>query len=78
MNTIKTILKELKPEVDFENHDDFIESFLLDSLDIIQLTFKIEEEFSVTINDQEIIPENFTSFQKIGELVERAQKEENQ
>ena len=74
----RKILKQFKPEIDFDSHDDFIESFSLDSLDIIQLTATIEEKFSVTINDQEMIPENFVNFQKISELIERAKKEKSQ
>ena len=78
MIEIRKILKQFKPEIDFDSHDDFIESFSLDSLDIIQLTATIEEKFSVTINDQEMIPENFVNFQKISELIERAKKEKSQ
>ena len=75
MIAVKKMLEEFKPEVNFENHDDFIEAALLDSLDIIQLTAKIENDFSLTIPDHDMIPENFMNFQKICELIDRAKKE---
>lgn len=77
MIEIRKILKEFKPEVDFENHDDFIEAALLDSLDIIQLTAKIENDFSLKILDRDMVPENFVNFQKICELIDRTQQESN-
>lgn len=43
---------------------------LLDSVSILRLVGFLEDEFSVVIEDQELIPENFGSVNRIVEFVE--------
>ena len=44
---------------------------LLDSFDMVNLVTDIEEEFSIELDPEDILPENFASLQKIQELVEK-------
>ena len=41
------ILKGLKPGVDFENEKNLIEDRLLDSLDVMNLTVELNDEFDI-------------------------------
>ena len=71
MNEIYELLKEVRPENDFENSSDFIEDALLDSFDIITLIDMLQEKYSILIDGLEIVPENFCSAEAIKALVDR-------
>ncbi len=72
---ILEILKEIKPEADFENCDDFIAASLLDSYEIVELVEALEDNFGVFIDGMEILPENFKSVDTIKALIERSDKQ---
>ena len=64
-------MKKIRPDSDFENSKDFIEDFLLDSFDIVNLSGELEKTFSIRITGDDIIPENFISVTSISGMVER-------
>lgn len=72
MEAIYDILKDLRPEFDFTDSDDFIEDGYLDSFDIISLVSELEEKYSVKIDGLDIIPENFGSVNAIAELIKKS------
>jgi acyl carrier protein len=43
----------------------------LDSLSIIRLVSYLEEEFSISVADEDLVPENFQTLNQINELIER-------
>ena len=59
------ILTDIRPEFDFGNSTDFISEGLLDSFDIIQLVTALDDEFSVSIDGGDILPENFATIDSI-------------
>ena len=71
MNEILDILKTIKPEIDFENSNNFIDNGLLDSLNIITLISKLEENYSIKINPEDIDPDNFNSIISIKKLIDK-------
>ena len=71
MDRLLEILYEIRPEVDFINSSDLIEKRLLDSLDIVVLVSDIEEVFGITIDVNDIVPENFDNLAAIINLIER-------
>lgn len=75
MEELVKILKEIKPEVNFEEEDNLIENEILDSLDIVTLVSAINREFDIQIPINEIIPENFNSAQAIYKLIEKIEEE---
>ena len=65
------ILIDTRPEFDFEKENDgFITKGLLDSFDIISLVSDFEEEFTVSIPGEKVLPENFDSVESIMGLLE--------
>jgi acyl carrier protein len=42
---------------------------LIDSLGILEVVTFVESEFSVTVSDEDLLPENFGSVQNIAEFV---------
>jgi acyl carrier protein len=51
--------------------DNLIEKGLLDSLAILKVVTFCEEEFGVTIPDQDVLPDNMETVRAIAALVER-------
>jgi D-alanine--poly(phosphoribitol) ligase subunit 2 len=71
MNELLTILRDLHPDVDFEQADDLVDSGILDSFDIISLIAEIDQQFDVRIPAEEIVPENFNSAMALHALIVR-------
>ncbi|MEZ2415487.1 acyl carrier protein [Muriicola sp. E247] len=66
---ILEILSEIRPEFDFENSTDFIGEGMLDSFDIVSLVASLDEEFGISIDGTEILPENFSDVDSIYHLL---------
>lgn len=73
-NEIMDMLKELKPEEDFEDSGAFIDEELLDSFDVITLISMIEEKYGVSVDGLDIVPENFQNIDAMIKLVEKSRK----
>lgn len=69
MDRIYKILNELRPEFDFHTSEDFIGDGFLDSFDAVALIDMLEEEFSISIDGLDIVPENFVSIETIKNLL---------
>ena len=63
-------LTELRPEYDFTQQVDFIESGMLDSLDIVALIDFISETFGVNIPGNKIKSVSFRSIDAIVSLID--------
>ena len=55
--------------------DPLLESGVLDSLGITDLVSFLEEEFSVSISLQHLVPQNFATIQTISKLLEECRVE---
>lgn len=65
------ILKEIRPEFDFETSTNFVEDGYLDSFDVVTVVSEIEDKFHVLINGLEVLPENFESIEAICNLIRK-------
>ena len=69
-NKIINILNEIRPEFDFsEPIEDFTKAGMLDSFDMITLVTSLDEEFGISIDGIDILPENFSSLSGIMDLL---------
>ena len=68
------ILKEIRPEFEFEGVENFFEEGMLDSFDLMTLVATLEERFSIKIDGTDILPENFMNVDAIAALIERSAK----
>jgi acyl carrier protein len=50
--------------------DPLLQSGIIDSLGVLDVVTFIEEEFKVTVDDQDLTPENFQSISQIAAFVE--------
>lgn len=71
METIVSLLEELKSGVDFTSRTDLVDSRVLDSLTILALVSDLEDAFDITIPAVEIVPQNFNSVAGILAMVDR-------
>ena len=63
------ILTDIRPEFDFNNDVNFIDQGMLDSFDIVSLVVGLDNEFGISIDGMDIVPDNFASVDKISELL---------
>ncbi|MCI8963345.1 MAG: acyl carrier protein [Eubacterium sp.] len=72
---VLSILKEIRPEFDFEESDNFVEDGYLDSFDIVTLVSELETAFDVVIDGLDVLPENFGTVRDICNMVNKSREE---
>jgi len=70
-NKVILLLSEIRSEFDFNQEVDFIESGMLDSFDIVSLVTSLDEEFGISINGTDILPDNFCTIDAIIQLLSK-------
>ena len=69
------LLKEIRPDVDFENEKKLIDNGVLDSFDIISTVQEMNDAFGVEIDVEDLEPANFNTVEAMMELIEKLQSE---
>lgn len=69
MEQLMNILRELRPDVDFEREEALIDDGILGSFDITALVNELMDEFDIEISMADLEPENFNSAQAIYDYV---------
>lgn len=69
------ILREQRPDVDFEAEKALIDDEILDSFDIVSLVSELNDNFGIAINVDDLLPENFNSADAMLELIMKLQEE---
>ncbi len=75
MEKLMKILKDLRPEVDFEKEDKLIDNGIIDSFDLVALVGEINEVFGVEVEFEDMEPENFNSAENIYKMICRLENE---
>ena len=65
------VLNDLRPEFDFSQAVNFVEEGMLDSFDVINLVTTLDEEFGISIDGTDVLPENFSSIDAIERLLKK-------
>lgn len=68
MERLKEILDEIL-DAGYEDCDDYIEAGVMDSLQVMDLVEALESEYDVEISGRDILPENFSSMDKIQHML---------
>jgi acyl carrier protein len=66
------ILSKIQPDFDFSQDLNFIEEGMIDSFDMINLVTELDEEFGISIDGVDIIPENFSTINAIVLLLNKS------
>ena len=75
MEKLYEILEEIRPDVDFRNVNTLVTDGYIDSFDIVTIIASIEDEFSVEIPVDSMLPENFDSVENILKLINASKGE---
>lgn len=75
MEKLMEILKELRPDVDFENCTTLIDDGILDSFDLVSLIGELVDAYDIEISFDDIEPENFNSAESILALIQKLEAE---
>ncbi len=70
-----TLLKRVRPDVDFENEEALIDDEILSSFDVISIVSELNNEYSIEIQVDDLLPENFNSVDAILSLIEEMENE---
>ncbi|MCD7844577.1 MAG: acyl carrier protein [Oscillospiraceae bacterium] len=70
MEDLMEILRELRPDVNFEQETALIDDGVLGSFDITALVNEIMDVFGVSISMADLEPENFNSAQAMWEYIQ--------
>jgi acyl carrier protein len=60
-----------KPYKDFDDDDSFIERGIIDSTAVMELVAFLEQRYRIKLQDQELIPDNFDSINRLAQFVAR-------
>lgn len=71
MEKLIELLKEINNQIDYEKEQNLISDSLFSSFDILQCISLIEDYYDLEIPANEIQNENFSSAQKIYEMINR-------
>ena len=71
MDSILKLLTEIRPDSNFVESGNFIEDYLFDSFDIMELTVLLEKKYEIRIDISDIIPENYKDIPSIIAMVTR-------
>lgn len=71
---IYALLEGIRPEFDFKDSDNFVEDGFLDSFDVVTLIAEIEQQFDVSVDGMDVMPENFETVATICELIRQSNK----
>lgn len=77
MEKLMKILKDIRPDVDFENEKALIDDGYLDSFDVVSIISALDDEFGVQVRINELDPENFNSVDVIWKLVQELKAKQN-
>jgi acyl carrier protein len=55
----------------YTDEDSFLEEGIVDSVGVMELVAFVEEHFDVSVEDHEIIPDNFDSIAKLSAYIRR-------
>jgi acyl carrier protein len=59
---------------DLQGETSFLDNGIIDSTGIIELVSYVEKSFNINVDDEDIVPENFDSIQKIAAYIMRRKK----
>ena len=54
---------------DFDDHTNLIERGIVDSMSLVRLIGFVEEEYGIRVQDEDIVPEHFSSLSKIATFI---------
>ncbi len=70
MEELKSLLKNMYPNIDFDNEENLYDDGIIDSVDVVSIIAKLEEAFDISVTMEYIHPSYFQSVDTMWEMVE--------
>jgi acyl carrier protein len=67
---VLSMLKQVRPDIDYKKEKHLLSEGILDSFDFIQIMAKIVEVFGIDFDPIDITVDNFDSAEKIAEFIQ--------
>jgi acyl carrier protein len=64
------LVRQFPATKNVSNDEALLKNGLIDSLGILEVVTFLEHEFSITVSDEDLLPENFGSVQSIADFVQ--------
>ena len=74
MDKLFEILQNCCPTVDFKTEKNLITGKVIDSIDLVSIISDIEDEVDISIEMEQIEPENFDDVDAIWKLIQKLKK----
>lgn len=71
MDKLLEILEDVRPDLEFAQETQLVDGGIIDSFDIFSIYERINDAFGISIDVEDIVPENFNSVEAMMKLVER-------
>jgi len=71
MSRLLEILQSMRPEIDFREERSIVTDGLIDSFDLVTLVSDLDEAYSISIDGEDIVPENFENIEEITNLLKK-------
>jgi acyl carrier protein len=79
LSSIKTFIRSeliYDDEKEFDENTNLIERGIVDSMSLVRLISFIEENYDIRVQDEDIVPEHFSSLKKIASFIAQRSKHE--
>ena len=64
------LVRQFPTAKNVSNDDPLLKNGVIDSLGVLEVVTFVEDEFSITVSDEDLLPENFGSVEGIAKFVE--------
>lgn len=65
------IIRENRPDLEFNDDTRFVDDGLIDSFDVITFVSAFDKAFDISINGEDITPDNFNTLDSIVKMLKR-------
>lgn len=66
---ITEMVEDIQPYMEFDESTNLLEEDILDSMSVLLLVQELEDEFSISIEMEEVTGENFTNILSVAKLI---------
>ncbi len=70
MDKLRKLLQEMYPDINFDKEKSLYDDGIIDSVHVVTIIAKIEEEFDVSVTMEYIQPPYFQSVETMWEMIE--------
>lgn len=71
MKALAEVLREIRPESDFAASRDFLIDGMLDSFDMITLVATLDQNYGISIEGVDILPQHFRNLDTLAALLQK-------